>query len=86
MNANRLNTILISGNEYFWRDVSKIIDATEEHHYRVAESALADNYNSNDSFFNSDYDPPVYFVPLDILMENDATVVDWCERHGIYFD
>lgn len=83
-----LDTIEVNDKKYFWRIVTKIVDDTEEHHYRVAESSL-ENCHTNKveyAFFNSDYDPPVYFVPLEILRQADVVVIEWCENHGMYFD
>ena len=81
------NSIEIKGNTYFWRDVRKVIDDMEEHHYRVAELSLETvSKNEEIDFFNTGYEAPVYFVPLEILKENDSAVVDWCENNGMYFD
>ena len=83
-----LDYILIENKKYFWRNVAKIINEYEEHHYIIAELSLEKYYNLNPdfNFFNSDYDPPVYYVPFEKLLEEDSVVVDWCEKHGMIFD
>ena len=88
MNLYRFNTVIINRKKYLWRDVANTIDDSKEHHYRVAELSLEKVYNANPhhEFFTYDYDPPVYFAPLSILEEDDTTVVEWCENHGMYFD
>ncbi len=80
-NLDFFNSILIDNKKYYWRYVTNIIDETEEHHYRVAELALEDYY-----FFKTEYEPPVYFAPLEILINEDSDVVEWCENHGMFFD
>lgn len=88
MTEDFLNTVTIDDRTYFWRDVSKTIDENEEHHYRVAELSLEKVYNSTPDidFFRTDYQPPVYFAPVEILEQSDSAVVNWCENHGMYFD
>ena len=83
-----LNNILIGNKKYYWRYVTNIIDETEEHHYRVAEKAL-ENYNFLNptfAFSKTEYEPPVYFAPLEVLIKEDSVVVEWCENHDIFFD
>lgn len=88
MKTDFLDTVEFNGNQYYWRDVRKVIDDTEEHHYRVAELALenlcADN--ATNDFFMTNYAPSVYFAPLEILKRDDADIVEWCENQGMYFD
>lgn len=88
MDFDLFNTIEIDGKNYFWRNVVKFIDENEERHYRVAELSLEDCLanNAENDFFNSDYDPSVYFAPLEILEKDDIDVVEWCENHNMYFD
>ena len=80
------NIIEIKDKIFLCRDVCKVIDDTEEHHYRVAELALEKITDYETDFFDSCYEPPIYFAPLEILKKDDIAVVEWCENHGMYFD
>lgn len=86
MDIDFCETITINDKVFFWRNVTKKIDDIEEHHYRVAEKKLENFIPFNLDFFENAYESPIYFVPLDILMEKDGIVVDWCENNGMYFD
>ena len=87
-NMDCFNNILIGNKKCYWRYVSNITDETEEHHYRVAEQALEDYYllNPTFDFFKTEYEPHVYFAPLEVLTKEDSVVVEWCENHGMFFD
>ena len=87
-NLDYFSSILIDNKKYYWRYVANIIDETEEHHYRVAELALEIYFilNPTFDFFKTEYEPSVYFAPLEILMNEDSAIVEWCENHGMFFD
>ena len=86
MTTNDFETVTITDKDFHWRYVTKVINDFEEHHYRVAEIGLERFFDSSIEFFKHEYEPPVYFAPIEVLRKDDSSVVKWCEKHNMHFD
>lgn len=69
--------------EYFWKYARCDVESIGSLTYRVFElSAYYDIYQKGfyKDIFEDDWEPPTFFIPLEVMSKNNTEIIDWCDN------